>query len=63
MEEFKVDELVTVKPTSPKFKYYKSRIGRVVAIPTLFINGSIDNIVVDFNGLECAFNKGELQKV
>lgn len=63
MEEFKVDDLVTVKPTSPKFKYYLSRIGRVVAIPTLFINGSIDNIVVDFNGLECAFNKGELQKV
>ena len=63
MEELKVDDLVTVKPTSPKFKYYKSRIGRVLEIPTLFINGSIDNIVVDFNGLECAFNKGELQKV
>lgn len=63
MEEFKVDDLVTVKPTSPKYRYYKDKIGTVCDIPARF-DASINNVVVDFDGLKCSFYAdAELEKI
>jgi len=75
-----INDLVTVKATSPKYKWYKDKVGIIHQIPAqpIIIGGDADDIVikgnrldstptpdviVNFDGLECAFNKNELKKV
>ena len=70
-----IGDLVIVKMTSPKYKWHKNKIGTVQEIPTepIRIGGQEElggefatpppDIIVNFNGLECAFNKNELTKV
>ncbi len=64
----KINDLVTVKITSPKYKWYKNKIGTVCQIPAIFVGASEDDVIVVFprpslDGLECCFNKNELKKV
>ena len=62
-----IDDLVTVKTTSPKYKYYKNRVGTVCQVPAIFVGASEDDVIVIFRDrwfkLECCFNKNELKKV
>lgn len=60
---FKVNDLVTVKITSPKYRWYKNKVGTVSQAPAQFVGASEDDVIVNFNGLECCFNKNELRKV
>jgi len=75
----KVNDLVTVKATSPKYKWYKDKVGIVHQVPAepieisdadtdnIRIEGNafapIPGVMVVFNGVERCFNKDELKKV
>lgn len=63
MIKFEVGDLVTVKLTSPKYKWYKNKVGTVQEILAQFVGASEDDVIVNFDGLECAFKKNELKKV
>jgi len=55
--------LVTVKITSPKYKWYKDKVGIVSQIPAQCFGASEGDVIVTFNGLECLLNEDELNKV
>jgi len=56
-------DLVTVKITSPKYRWYKNKVGTVHQIPAQFVGASEDDVVVDFDGRKCLLNENELEKV
>jgi hypothetical protein len=60
---FEIDDLVTVKITSPTYKWYKGKIGRVCQVPAQCFGASEGDVIVNFNGLECLLNEDELNKV
>jgi len=55
--------LVTVKITSPKYKWYKGKLGTVCQAPAQCFGASEGDVIVKFNGLECLLNENELKKV
>ena len=55
--------LVTVKITSPKYKWYKNKVGTVSQAPAQFVGASEDDVIVVFDGLERCFKEDELRKV
>jgi len=58
-----IGTLVTVKITSPKYKWYKGKIGTVCQIPAQCFAASEGDVIVVFDELECLFNENELKKV
>lgn len=62
-EMLKLNDLVTVKITSEKYKWYKNKLGTVCQVPAQCFGASEDDVIVVFDGFECCFNKNGLEKV
>ena len=59
MAKLKVGDMVTVKLTSPQYRYYGQTVG---IIETIMLRAPRP-IIVNFTGLKCSFRADELQKV